>query len=104
MKEIVIQHNGISYTEEDIIEMLDLVLDIINIPQEPQMVGFEKAKRERERIERNLIIAQRELDIFECNKNLADMYRDRQYRAFCNGEDDPLDDFQKKLIHEVYGW
>ena len=29
MKEIVIKHNGIEYTEEDIIEMLDLVFDIV---------------------------------------------------------------------------
>ena len=29
MNEIVIEHNGISYTKEDIIEMLDLVMEII---------------------------------------------------------------------------
>ena len=29
MKEIVIKHNGIEYTKEDIIEMIDLVLEII---------------------------------------------------------------------------
>ena len=29
MKEIVIQHNGISYTEEDIIEMINLVMEIV---------------------------------------------------------------------------
>ena len=29
MKEIVIKHNGIEYTEEDIIEMLDLVFAIV---------------------------------------------------------------------------
>ena len=29
MKEIVIQHNGISYTEEDIIHLLDLVMEIV---------------------------------------------------------------------------
>ena len=29
MKQIVIKHNGIEYTEEDIIEMLDLVFAIV---------------------------------------------------------------------------
>jgi len=29
MKEIVIKHNGIEYTEEDIIQLIDLVLDIV---------------------------------------------------------------------------
>ena len=29
MKEIIIKHNGIEYTEEDIIAMLDLVLEIV---------------------------------------------------------------------------
>ena len=29
MKEIVIKHNGIEYTEEDIIKLLDLVFDIV---------------------------------------------------------------------------
>ena len=29
MKEIVIKHNGISYTEEDIIRLLDLVMEIV---------------------------------------------------------------------------
>ena len=29
MKEIVLEHNGISYTKEDIIEMLDLVMEIV---------------------------------------------------------------------------
>ena len=29
MNEIIIRHNGVEYTEEDIIEMLDLVLEII---------------------------------------------------------------------------
>ena len=29
MKEIVIEHNGIQYTKEDIIKMLDLVLEIV---------------------------------------------------------------------------
>lgn len=29
MKEIIIKHNGIEYTEEDIIEMLDLVFSIV---------------------------------------------------------------------------
>jgi hypothetical protein len=29
MNEIVIEHNGIQYTEEDIIAMLDLVLEIV---------------------------------------------------------------------------
>ena len=29
MKEIVIEHNGVQYTKEDIIKMLDLVLDIV---------------------------------------------------------------------------
>ena len=29
MEEIVLTHNGISYTKEDIIEMLDLVMEIV---------------------------------------------------------------------------
>lgn len=29
MKEIIIKHNGIEYTEEDIIQMLDLVYAIV---------------------------------------------------------------------------
>ena len=29
MKEIIIKHNGIEYTEEDIIEMLDFVFSIV---------------------------------------------------------------------------
>jgi hypothetical protein len=29
MNEIVLTHNGISYTKEDIIEMLDLVMEIV---------------------------------------------------------------------------
>lgn len=29
MKEIVIKHNGIEYTKEDIIKLLDLVFDIV---------------------------------------------------------------------------
>lgn len=29
MKEIVIKHNGIEYSEEDIIKLLDLVFDIV---------------------------------------------------------------------------
>lgn len=29
MKEIVIKHNGIEYTREDIIKLLDLVFDIV---------------------------------------------------------------------------
>ena len=29
MTEIVIEHNGVQYTKEDIIKMLDLVLDIV---------------------------------------------------------------------------
>ena len=29
MKEIVIEHNGIQYTREDIVKMLDLVLEIV---------------------------------------------------------------------------
>ena len=29
MNEIVIKHNGIEYTKEDIIEMLDLVFSIV---------------------------------------------------------------------------
>ena len=29
MNEIVIKHNGIEYTEEDIIQMLDLVFSIV---------------------------------------------------------------------------
>ena len=29
MKEIVIKHNGIEYSKEDIIKLLDLVFDII---------------------------------------------------------------------------
>ena len=101
MEEIVLTHNGISYTKEDIIEMLDLVMEIVGVPQ---VSGFEKAKRERERLERNLTHAECELGIFQCEQNLADMYRERQYRAFCNGEDDPLDEFEKKTIREVYGW
>ena len=29
MKEIVLKHNGIEYTREDIIKLLDLVFDIV---------------------------------------------------------------------------
>ena len=29
MKEIVIQNNGISYTEDDIIQLIDLVMEIV---------------------------------------------------------------------------
>ena len=29
MEEIVLKHNGISYTKEDLIEMLDLVMEIV---------------------------------------------------------------------------
>jgi len=29
MNEIVLEHNGIEYTREDIIKMLDLVLEIV---------------------------------------------------------------------------
>ena len=29
MNEIVIEHNGVQYTKEDIISLLDLVLDIV---------------------------------------------------------------------------
>ena len=29
MEEIVLKHNGISYTKEDIIQLLDLVLEIV---------------------------------------------------------------------------
>jgi hypothetical protein len=29
MKEIIIKHNGIEYTEEDIIQLLDLVFEIV---------------------------------------------------------------------------
>ena len=29
MKEIVIQHNGISYTKEDLIQLIDLVMEIV---------------------------------------------------------------------------
>ena len=29
MKDVIIRHNGVEYTEEDIIEMLDLVLEIV---------------------------------------------------------------------------
>ena len=29
MKEIVLKHNGIEYTEEDIIQLLDLVFEIV---------------------------------------------------------------------------
>ncbi len=29
MEEIVLKHNGISYTKEDIIEMLDLIMEIV---------------------------------------------------------------------------
>ncbi len=29
MNEIIIRHNGVEYTEEDIIEMLDLVMEIV---------------------------------------------------------------------------
>ena len=29
MKEIVIKHNGITYTKEDIIKLLDLVMEIV---------------------------------------------------------------------------
>ena len=29
MEEIVLKHNGISYTKEDIIKMLDLVMEIV---------------------------------------------------------------------------
>ena len=29
MKDVIIRHNGVEYTEEDIIQMLDLVLEIV---------------------------------------------------------------------------
>lgn len=29
MNEIIIKHNGVEYTREDIIQMLDLVLEIV---------------------------------------------------------------------------
>jgi len=29
MKDVIIEHNGIEYTKEDIIEMLELVFDLI---------------------------------------------------------------------------
>ena len=29
MDEIILEHNGIQYTKEDIIQMLDLVLEIV---------------------------------------------------------------------------
>ena len=29
MNEIVIEHNGVQYTKEDIIKMLDLVLELV---------------------------------------------------------------------------
>jgi hypothetical protein len=29
MKEIIIEHNGIKYSEEDIIKLLDLVFEIV---------------------------------------------------------------------------
>lgn len=29
MNDVIIRHNGVEYTEEDIIEMLDLVLEIV---------------------------------------------------------------------------
>ena len=29
MKEIVLKHNGIEYTKEDLIKMLDLVMEIV---------------------------------------------------------------------------
>jgi hypothetical protein len=29
MKDVIIRHNGVEYTEEDIIAMLDLVLEIV---------------------------------------------------------------------------
>ena len=29
MKDVIIRHNGVDYTEEDIIAMLDLVLEIV---------------------------------------------------------------------------
>ena len=29
MNEIIIEHNGVQYTKEDIIQMLDLVLEIV---------------------------------------------------------------------------
>ena len=29
MKDVIIKHNGVEYTEEDIIAMLDLVLEIV---------------------------------------------------------------------------
>lgn len=106
MEEIVLKHNGIEYSKGDIIKILDLVFDIVDMPQVdmPQVSGFEKAKREKERLERNLAHAECELESFQCEINLANMYRERQYRAFCNGEDDPLDEFEKKIIREVYGW
>ena len=29
MKEIIIKHNGISYTKDDIIQLIDLVMEIV---------------------------------------------------------------------------
>ena len=29
MKDVIIRHNGVEYTEEDIIQMLELVLEIV---------------------------------------------------------------------------
>lgn len=29
MKDVIIRHNGVDYTEEDIIAMLDLVMEIV---------------------------------------------------------------------------
>ena len=29
MKDVIIEHNGVQYTKEDIIEMLDLVMEIV---------------------------------------------------------------------------
>ena len=29
MKDVIIRHNGVEYTEEDIIQMLDLVMEIV---------------------------------------------------------------------------
>ena len=29
MNDVIIRHNGVEYTEEDIIEMLDLVMEIV---------------------------------------------------------------------------
>ena len=40
MNEIIIRHNGVDYTEEDIIAMLDLVMEIVGeIPWEPTLLN-----------------------------------------------------------------